>query len=133
VVAREDDGLRPKLLRHGHGCAFGDLASPDSADLEAVANRLERTVAEADPRQAKALLRLVIKELRDNGRSEILPTYRIITPEVCALPSSVGGTGLEPVIPSLSSWYTARAGRGRSNSIARSYAGLRTGPGPEPT
>jgi DNA invertase Pin-like site-specific DNA recombinase len=37
-------------------------------------------------------------------RSEILPTYRIVTPEVCTLPSSVGGTGLEPVTPSLSSW-----------------------------
>jgi site-specific DNA recombinase len=78
--------------------------APDRADLEAVADQLERTIAEADPRQAKALLRLLIKDLRVNGRSEILPTYRIITPEVCALPSSVGGTGLEPVTPSLSSW-----------------------------
>ena len=76
----------------------------DTADLQAVADRLERTIAEADPRQAKALLRLLIKDLRVNGRSEILPTYRVVTPEVCALPSSVGGTGLEPVTPSLSSW-----------------------------
>lgn len=70
--------------------------APDSGDLEAVADRLERTIAEADPRQAKALLRLLIKVLRVNGRSEILPTYRIVTPEVCALPSSVGGAGIEP-------------------------------------
>jgi hypothetical protein len=66
---------------------------PDNADLAAVVDQLERTIAEADPKQAKALLRLLIKELRVNGRSEILPTYRIITPEVCALPSSVGLTG----------------------------------------
>ena len=77
--------------------------APDSADLEAVADQLERTIAEADPRQAKALLRLLIKDLRVNGRSEILPTYRISTPEVCALPSSVGGTGLEPARPAFSS------------------------------
>ena len=72
-------------------------SAPDTDDLEAVAKQLEHTIAEADPKQAKALLRLLIKDLRVNGRSEILPTYRILTPEVCALPSSVGGTGIEPV------------------------------------
>ena len=70
---------------------------PPKAELEAVADRLERVVREADPKQSKALLRLLIKELRVNGRSEILPTYRVVTPEVCALPSSVGVTGIEPV------------------------------------
>jgi site-specific DNA recombinase len=77
--------------------------APDTADLEAVADQLERTIAEADPKQAKALLRLLIKDLRVNGRSEILPTYRIVTPEVCGLPSPVGGTGVEPVTSGLSS------------------------------
>jgi site-specific DNA recombinase len=81
-----------------HLAAEADTA-PDRADLEAVADQLESTIAEADPKQAKALLRLLIKDLRVNGRSEILPTYRVITPEVCALPSSVGGTGLEPDRP----------------------------------
>jgi hypothetical protein len=33
-------------------------------------------LAAGDPKQAKALLRLLIKELRVNGREEILPTYR---------------------------------------------------------
>jgi hypothetical protein len=69
-----------------------------------VADNPETTIATAEPRQAKALLRLLIKDLRVNARSEILPTYRIAMPAVCALPSSVGGTGLEPVTPSLSSW-----------------------------
>ncbi len=78
--------------------------APDTADLAAIADQLDDLIATADPKQAKALLRLLIQDLRVNGRSEILPTYRVVTPEVCALPSSMGGTGLEPVTPSLSSW-----------------------------
>jgi chromosome segregation ATPase len=70
--------------------------SPDAADLAAVADSLETTIATAEPPQAKALLRLLIKDLRVNGRSEILPTYRVVTPAVCALPSSVGAGGIEP-------------------------------------
>jgi hypothetical protein len=66
--------------------------SPDTADLAAVATQLEDTIAGGDPKQAKALLRLLIKDLRVNGRSEILPTYRVLAPEACATPSSVGGT-----------------------------------------
>jgi len=63
-----------------------------------VADNLETTIAAADPRQAKAVLRLLIKELRVNARSEILPTYRVVTDAVCALPGSVGRTGIEPAI-----------------------------------
>jgi hypothetical protein len=57
-----------------------------------VAEQLEDAIAGGDPKQAKALLRLLIKELRVNGKSQILPTYRVLTPEVCATPSSVGAT-----------------------------------------
>jgi site-specific DNA recombinase len=78
--------------------------APDAANLAAVADQLEHLVSTGDPKQTKALLRLLVKDLRINGRSEILPTYRVVTDAVCALPSSVGGTGLEPVTPSLSSW-----------------------------
>ena len=80
--------------------------SPDDANLAAVADRLEHLIADGDPKQAKALLRLLVKDLHVNGRSEILPTYRVVNDAVCALPSSVGGTGLEPVTPSLSSRNT---------------------------
>ncbi len=38
--------------------------APDAAALAAVADQLERTIAETDPKQAKALLRLLIKELK---------------------------------------------------------------------
>jgi hypothetical protein len=40
----------------------------------------------------KALLRILIAELRVNSRSEVLPTYRVGTPVVCAQTSSVGET-----------------------------------------
>jgi hypothetical protein len=46
-------------------------------------------VAEADPQKAKALLRLLIEELPVNGRKEILPTYRLVTPVVCAMSEKV--------------------------------------------
>src|SRR5579884_742277 len=67
--------------------------APDAAELAAVADRLEHLIADGDPKQAKALLRLLIKELIVNGRSEILPTYRVVTPPVCATTSSVERTG----------------------------------------
>ena len=70
--------------------------SPDAAELAAVAENVETTIATAEPRQPKALLRLLIKDLRVNARSEILPTYRIVTPLACALPSSVEAAGIEP-------------------------------------
>jgi site-specific DNA recombinase len=98
------DALREQDADLAGQIAPQGATSPEPADLAAVADNLETTIATADPRQAKALLRLLIKHLRVNGRREILPTYRIVTDTVCALPSSVGGTGLEPVTPSLSSW-----------------------------
>jgi site-specific DNA recombinase len=61
-----------------------DNAHFDPASLATVAHRLRDTLAAGEPEQTKALLRLLIKELRVNGRSEILPTYRVVTPEVCA-------------------------------------------------
>jgi hypothetical protein len=63
--------------------------APDTANLAAVADRLEDVIGRGDPKQAKALLRLLVKGLRVNGRREILPTYRVVTDAVCALPSSV--------------------------------------------
>jgi len=45
---------------------------------------------------AKALLRILIADLRVNSRREILPTYRVGAPVVCAQTSSVEVSGLEP-------------------------------------
>ena len=40
--------------------------------------------AEAEPQKAKALLRLLIEELRVNSRAQIVSTYRVVTDTVCA-------------------------------------------------
>lgn len=41
------------------------------------------TIAIARQQKTKALLRLLIQELRVDGRAQIQPTYRLVTPEVC--------------------------------------------------
>lgn len=68
----------------------------DSAELTAVADHLEQIILTEDPQQAKALLRLLIKELRVHAKTDIRPVYRVVTPEVRATPSSVGAPGIEP-------------------------------------
>jgi hypothetical protein len=71
-------------------------ATPDKAALRALADQLGRVIGTGDPDQAKALLRILIAELRVNSRSEVLPTYRVGAPVVCAQTSSVESTGIEP-------------------------------------
>jgi hypothetical protein len=46
-----------------------------------------------NPQKAKALLRMLIDELRVNGRTEIVPTYRHVTPEVCPMSEEWAGQG----------------------------------------
>ena len=90
------DALREQEADLAQQLAPEAATSPDAAELAAVADHLEATIARAEPRQAKALPRLLIKDLRVNARSEILPTYGVVTPAVCAPPSSVGAPGIEP-------------------------------------
>jgi site-specific DNA recombinase len=71
------------------------------ADLAEIADVLETVCAEGDPRKAKALLNLLIDELRVNSRAEILPTYRLVTPEVCAMSEKVERIGIEPMTSAL--------------------------------
>jgi hypothetical protein len=63
-----------------------------------------RSTAEevGNPEHTKALPPILIAELRVDSRAEILPTYRIATPTVCATTTSVGDPGLEPGTSSLS-------------------------------
>jgi site-specific DNA recombinase len=93
------DALREQEAELRQQLAPRAATSPTAAELTAVADNLETTIVTAEPRQAKALLRLLIKDLRVNARSEILPTYRVVTPAVCALTSSVGAAGIEPATP----------------------------------
>jgi site-specific DNA recombinase len=62
---------------------------PTPADLAAIADRLERGIAEGEPQKTKALLRLLIQELRVDGRARIQPTYRFTAPGVCATSEKV--------------------------------------------
>jgi len=64
----------------------------------------EIAIAGANPRQIKALFRLLIKELRVNDRKSSRPTAS----SVCALPSSVELAGLEPA----TSWVQGRVRTG---------------------
>jgi site-specific DNA recombinase len=76
--------------------------APTAADLAATASRLETVIADGEPEQAKALLRILIAELRVNGRHDIQPTYRVIAPDrthtagVCATSEKVETVGVEP-------------------------------------
>jgi hypothetical protein len=60
--------------------------------------------------KTKALLRLLIQELRVDGRAQIQPTYRLVTPTVCATSEKVGRTGIEPVTSGLQSRAPPSAG-----------------------
>lgn len=79
-----------------------DAAHMTPADLAATATQLEDVIADGEPEQAKALLRLLAAELRVNGRHDIQPTYRVITPDhaatagVCATSGKVETAGIEP-------------------------------------
>jgi site-specific DNA recombinase len=70
--------------------------APTAAELAAIADQLESVVAQAEPQQAKALLRHLIAELKVNGRADIQPTYRVMTPTVCATSEKVEAAGIEP-------------------------------------
>jgi site-specific DNA recombinase len=71
--------------------------APTHAELVAIADDLDHLLAQAEPQQAKALLRQLIAELKVESRAKIQPTYRVITDTVCATSEKVGGTGIEPV------------------------------------
>jgi hypothetical protein len=59
--------------------------------------------------KAKVLLRLLVKELNVNARSEILPTYRVVTPMVCATSGSVERRDrTREVFPPVARPYTLR-------------------------
>jgi site-specific DNA recombinase len=76
--------------------------APTPADLAATADQLEGVIAQGEPEQTKALLRILIAELRVNSKTDIQPTYRIITPDrthtagVCATSEKVETVGIEP-------------------------------------
>ena len=61
-----------------------------------------RVVARTHESRRRSSSASSFKDLRVNGRREILPTYCVVTDAGCALPSSMGHTGFEPRTSSLS-------------------------------
>jgi hypothetical protein len=59
-------------------------------------------IADGQPEQTKALLRLLIAELCVNSKADIQPTYHVLTPDrfltagVCATSGKVETVGIEP-------------------------------------
>ena len=90
------DSLRGQDQALARDLAADAPTTPDTAALHAVADQLGQVIETGDPDQAKALLRILIAELRVNSRNEILPTYRVGAPVVCAQTSSVELVGIEP-------------------------------------
>jgi exonuclease VII small subunit len=82
--AQEAELAPPSPREPGH--------APTPADLTAVADQLKHVLAEGEPQNAKALLRLTIQELRVDGRAQIHPTYKVVTPAVCATSEKSGAS-----------------------------------------
>jgi len=83
----------------------------DTRALHAVADQLAHVIVNGDTDQTKALLRILIADLRVNSRNEILPTYRVGAPVVCAQTSSVEPAGIEPVTSCLQRRRSGAASR----------------------
>jgi exonuclease VII small subunit len=94
LQARLDD-LRAQEAELSLAAPLEAAHAPTSADVAEIADVLEAVASEGDPRKAKVLLQLLIDELRVNSRAEILPTYRLVTPEVCAMSEKVEAAGRE--------------------------------------
>jgi site-specific DNA recombinase len=76
----------------------GLSTAPTASDVAEWARDLRVLIGSATPQQKKALMRLLVKELRVMSRKEILPTYKI--PALVRAPEGhVVPTGFEPVSP----------------------------------
>jgi hypothetical protein len=90
------DALREQDHSLAEQIAPQALPTPDVADLVNVANHLEDVIDAGERNRRKRFCACSSKKLRVDGRKEILPTYRVVTDTVCALPSSVEPAGIEP-------------------------------------
>ncbi len=97
------DTLHDQDKTLAHELAADTPSAPDAAALRAVADHLDQVIEHGEPEQAKALLAILVAELRVNSRNEILPTYRVGAPVVCAPNSSVEPAGIEPATSCLQS------------------------------
>jgi site-specific DNA recombinase len=122
------DALREQDHQLAQDLATDAPTTPDTAELAAIAQHLDHVIAAGDPKQAKALLRLLIAELRVNSSNEILPTYRVIDPSVCAPTSSVELAGLEPATSWVRSSRSVPKVRMRTCVLAGAFCRTRSRP-----
>jgi site-specific DNA recombinase len=87
--------------------------APTAAELANVADQLETLLTNGEPQKAKALIRELVAELTVNSKTEILPSYYLATPTVCATSEKVGRAGIEPATLGLK--LHTRSSLGRSS------------------
>jgi site-specific DNA recombinase len=68
--------------------------TPTQAELSAVAGQLEHVIATTPAPEAKALLRVLIAEVRVNKKTDIRPTYRVTIPDAEAPPFCRGSSNV---------------------------------------
>lgn len=71
------DPSKPKTQALACELAADAPTTPDTAALHAVVDQLAHVIATGDTDQTKALLRILIADLRVNSRRGIVPTYRV--------------------------------------------------------
>ncbi len=97
------DDLRAQQAELANDSTDATAHAPTAADLATTASQLETVITNGEPEQTKALLRILIAELRVNSKTDIQPTYRIITPDrthtagVCATSGKMDSGGIELV------------------------------------
>jgi hypothetical protein len=97
------DALRDQEAELGRRLATQAHTPPDAAALAGLAGERDEVLANESPKQAKELLRLLIKEIRVHNRRGIVPSYRVPA-AVRAMPRKVELAGLEPATP----WVRSR-------------------------
>jgi site-specific DNA recombinase len=128
------DDLRAQQAELAPAIRDEAIHAPTAAELATVADQLDKLLTEAEPQKTKALLRLLIQELRVNGRAEILPIYRVVNPAVCATSEKVGRAGIEPSTLGLGglpagSRFLVRTGQADASMLSRRASASRAGVG----
>jgi hypothetical protein len=124
VLRDQEANLAQTLAAHAD-------TQPDTASLAALADQLDQLIATANPKQAKELLRLLIKDIRVHDQHKIIPTYRVPA-VVRTMHGTVGDTGLElasgaqvwPGCLVLLGCGALRSAQVRSNCYQNCYQGL---------
>jgi len=111
MTCNQKGSNRPSLGGSLDGRPDEAADAPTATDLAAVADRLDNVIAQGEPEQTKALLRILIAELRVNSKTDIQPTYPIAAPGVCATSEKVDARERRSTPPTGSRRYAGRSRR----------------------